>query len=41
MYDVQQSIKQPLSFGLEARVLHQGMVAGNESERDVIRIGSL
>jgi hypothetical protein len=41
MYYIQQPIEQPLSLGLEARILHQRMVAGHESEMYIVGVGPL
>jgi hypothetical protein len=40
MYNVQQSIQEAMSFGFEARIRYNGMIAGYEREGDVA-IGSL
>lgn len=41
VYDVQQPIEQALCLGLEMRVLDEGVVAGQLSERDLIWVLSL
>lgn len=41
VYDVQQPVQQPVSFGLEACVWYEGVVARYEGEGDVVRIGAL
>jgi hypothetical protein len=41
MYNIQQPIKQSMSFCFEARIRYDGVVAGYEGEGDVAVIGSL
>jgi hypothetical protein len=41
VYDVQQSIEEPMSLCFETRIRDDGVVAGYEGKRDVTSIGSL
>lgn len=41
MYDIQQSVKESMSFCLEAHVWYEGVIAGYEGERDIAVVRSL